>query len=139
MGYGDIFTYLDRQYVYLAIIDQVLYAALIVGPQQAREVITARAGSVKKDGVLETRAKPMFCFVELQTTGYEQHIASLARTDDDKNPGQVMHGEDDKLCHEDLVEMQQEIVNGNVPGVLKDQIRTIELAERTEQTAPAND
>jgi hypothetical protein len=133
LNFGDIFTYEDKQYVYLAIIDQTLYAALIVGPHQAKAFVAGRDASVKSIGEKETSAKPVYCFVELQTEGYEDHIASLARTDDDKNPGRMLHGDDDKLCIMDITELREEIIRGTVPGVLKEHVRTLEIAVGAEE------
>lgn len=128
LEFGDVFTYSDgKQYVYLAMIDQVLYAALIVNPINAKPLISLRDHTVKNKGEAAARQQPLFCFVELKTSGYENHIATLARTDDDKQPGLCMHGDDDRLCYEDLNEIRDEIILGNVPKVLKEHIKTIEV------------
>lgn len=129
LEFGDIFWYENKEYVYLANIDSILYGALIISPPLARQLINKREDSVRRIGVADTSAQPIYCFVELRTLGYEDRVASLARTDESKDEGLCLHGPDDKLCRDDMVELKEAITNGNLPKVLKEHFETIEIAD----------
>jgi hypothetical protein len=125
--FGTIFTFLDKQYVFLAMEGGTVYAARILDRRETALMVSARNSSVKNRGESSTRALPVFCFVELSTEGYESQAAHLNQTDAQKELGRFLFGVNDKLNKQDMVELHREIMEGPVPLILKRRIAEIDL------------
>jgi len=125
--FGSIFTYLDKQYVYLASGTGITYAALILHPRMSQQVKAMREGSIQRRGEKLTREFSAFCFVELTTPDYVDHIAHLHQTDQHKEPGRFLVGENDKLNKDDVLSLYKEIMEGPVPLKLKQLISDLDI------------
>ncbi len=117
--FGTIFIYIDKHYVFLAEIEDRIYAARILNIDESKMIVNVREGKLragsKLDGIL------VYAFVELSTDGYEDNVASLNNTGEQKNPRQFLVGQD-KLCKEDMISMRDEILSNPVPLELQENI-----------------
>jgi hypothetical protein len=122
--FGDVFQFSEKQYVFLAKTDEVIYAAEIFDQATTDRFVQLyekkdRAGKVNPNS-------QVFCFVILQTEDFKQRIAHLANT----NRNEVVFEEVlCKLNKHDLKEIKEQILmeSSAVPLLLKSLVKDIEV------------
>jgi hypothetical protein len=120
--FGDVFRYDGIEYVFLAKIDGLVYAAEILNEVKGRSILTleARLGEKKKSGEI------LFCYVILQTEEFKNRMAHLhGAKDGDANI--QFDFTSASLSNEDLVCMKREIMEGPLPLILKEAIKDIDI------------
>jgi hypothetical protein len=126
--FGDIFTYRDKLYVYLDMDEDTVYAARVLSAREAKPFVSMREDSIKQRGEKETRQLPAFCFVQLVTEHIDSgSVAHLANTQTQKEPNRFLHGDGERLCKADLLELRKEILEGPVPRTLKLSVEKLDL------------
>ncbi len=106
--FGDIFRYKEKDFVFLAQTDELLYAALILDDENSERlrVLSDRAETAPR-GITRKRSA-VFSFVILQTTEFQNRAAHFAKTDSTDH--QVFTLEIiGSLCREDIKAIRDEI------------------------------
>jgi hypothetical protein len=78
--FGDVFRFEDKEYVYLALINGVTYAALICEEEDSRMLVRMRDVRAKQ-GKEATHAK-LYCFVVLTTPPFDGRAAMLGHSNE---------------------------------------------------------
>lgn len=122
LTFGDIFRFQEREYVYLAEIDSVTYAAKILD-RGTSKTLMARSEVKAKQGNDVKNAK-LFCFVMLTTPEFCDRAAHIGSSDQNE-PFDEWIDKIGLLNEPDLENLKKEIIESNgVPILLQ------ELAKR---------
>ena len=120
--FGDVFQYEDHDYVFLAKIDGLVYAAEILNDSSTKRIIAfeGKQGERKRSGEI------LYCYVILQTEAFKNRMAHLngAR---DGNADLQFDLVISPLVKEDLICMKKEVLEGPLPLVLKAAIKDIDI------------
>jgi hypothetical protein len=81
--FGDIFRYEQKEYIFLAKSERIIYAAEILNSEISEKINNLFQGRLAKgkDSVLETNI--LYCYVLLQTEEYRNRCASFAHSGKD--------------------------------------------------------
>jgi hypothetical protein len=77
--FGDIFRHNEREYVFLAQVEDFIYAALILDPQSTAQF--QRLSDTAEAKKMRARSSAAYSFVILETEAFAGRAAHLARTD----------------------------------------------------------
>ncbi|MBI5654982.1 hypothetical protein HZC53_05025 [Candidatus Uhrbacteria bacterium] len=121
LAFGDVFRFQETEFVYLAEIDSVTYAAKILNKDLSRQ-LAANSEQKAKSGNQPKNAK-LFCFVMLTTPEFSNRAAHVGFSDQNEPFDQWI----DKigiLNEEDLNNLRKEIVESNgVPLALQELLK----------------
>ncbi len=120
--FGDVFSYNEKDYIFLAIADDILYAALILTKTETDRVTRLYD---KKLAANKVKSHPVFCFVMLETQEFKDRCASLGKPEMDIII--ALTKQNVLIDSKDLKQIKEEIMRGNVPLKLKELVKDIEL------------
>lgn len=129
LAFGDVFRFRETEYVYLAGVDQITYAAKILEPQLSRKVITIYE-RVSSRGGAATRLEdsPVYCFVVLRTPDYVNRVANYAQQGTNEITDAVGFEKLTQLIPEDIEELRKAVIGSKgVSQELRDLVRLITL------------
>ncbi len=119
--FGDIFSYGESEYIFLASTSEQLYAAKILNKELTKEIEGAYQRALKSNNKVRQHAL-VYCYVILKTEDFAGQMASLAKTE---NTDFDILSKKLKvvLCQEDLLALRQEILESRlVPTKLQELI-----------------
>jgi len=120
--FGDIFRFDGKEYVFLAKIDGLVYAAEILSDASGRRILTLEA----KRGEKKNAGEILFCYVILQTEEFKNRMAHLyGARDGDANL--QFDFTSSSLEKDDLICMKREIMEGPLPLILKEAVKGIDI------------
>jgi hypothetical protein len=124
--FGDVFQFREKQYVFLAKTEEIIYAAEIHDQQTTDKFV--RLYEIKD---AQNKINPnslVFCFVILQTTDFKDRMAHLGNTAKNELVFEEVIG---KLESKDLEELKEQILleTSAVPLQLKTLIRDIVITD----------
>ena|SRR3990167_106700 len=122
LTFGDVFRFKEKEYIFLASTQEIIYAAFILNSVQSKQVITQfdRQRNAEK-----MKSNPAYCFIQLRTEEFKDRIAHFARTDAgeySKIDNALYFDKIGKLNNQDIEEIKREIQSGPVPIRLKELI-----------------
>ena len=124
--FGDIFRYNEKEYIFLAKTEEVLYAAQILNPEisgRIDKVYQSKIYNGKLTKVLEGNI--LYCYVILQTEEFKDRMAHFATTGKD-GFSPLLEKLPLQLNKEDLKAIKAEIVEKNaIPLALKELVKSI--------------
>jgi hypothetical protein len=131
LKFGDTFKYKEKDYVYLAHSEEILYSALILDFEMSEKVkkridyLCKIKSTPEMDEIMSRRA---YCFVELRTEDVKNRLAHFANTGEEISDYSSLLSVG-KLNNDDLREIKKEIEVGPVPLMLKDLVKDITIEE----------
>lgn len=118
LAFGDVFRFQETEYVYLAEINAVSYAAKILDQRLSRDLAT-RAELKAKQGIGIKDAK-LYCFVMLTTPEFSERAAHIGSSDQNE-PFDEWIDKIGFLNESDLMNLKKEIIESNgVPLALQE-------------------
>lgn len=124
--FGDIFSYQNENYIFLANTTEQLFAAKILNKELTQEIVLAYKKALKSGSSARERAL-VFCYVELKTEDFRGQIASLAKTEN-TNFDILSNKSSYSLCREDFQALKKEILESHgVPIKLQELVGSIEV------------
>lgn len=127
--FGDVFRYKEKEYVFLAKTDKVIYAAEILSSDLTTQLLRQHEVQTKKnyDHGIPTKTKLLYCFVVLDTPEYDNRACfhGIPAHDPfslfiDKLPV--------SLNKKDLENLKEDITNRPASLELRDLIKNITLS-----------
>ncbi len=127
--FGDTFLYRSEEYVFLAEIDQLTYAAKIIEKFQVKEINDMYDKSAAKGSLVVSGLKDriIFCFVILRTKEYEGMGAHFKPAKDGLEISGDLDPTGKSLNKEDLAAIKTEIIAGPLPRILKTHVEGLEI------------
>lgn len=127
--FGNVFHYKEKDYVFLAKIEDIIYAAEILNDELSFECKKIR-DSVAKNSTKSYKFSQniMFCFVELRTDEFKERVAFYGKPQMDEAPDSfqnvigVVNNDDLANLHKELLEDSMVI-----PIELKEQLQEIKI------------
>lgn len=125
LTFGDVFRYLEKEYVYLTQINQMTYAAEIYNKELTGDLVRERNHATKRGTEAD---KPLYCFVVLTTPPFNDRAAGVGFAD--KNSLTIDYP--DKICslsREDLDSLKKEIRDSRgVPSALREYVKDLDAS-----------
>lgn len=123
--FGDVFRHNEKEYVYLAQVDDVIYAAEILNHEFTQKVKTMYERKVQSNSIEKVKNNVLYCFVILDTEAFKGRMAHFARTDG--NSFDLTFDIAGTLNEKDLSAIKTEILAENtaVPIRLKEIVKSI--------------
>jgi len=128
LKFGSIFKHKEKDYVYLAQTDEILYSALILDIQMSEMVKKAFENLCKHKSspeISELLNRKAYCFVELRTEDVKNRVAHFAQTDGNTTSECSLLSPMGQLNNEDLKQIKKEIETGPVPLALRELTKDI--------------
>ena len=128
LKFGSTFKHREKDYVYLAHTDEILYSALILDIQMSEMVKSMWENLCKHKGtpeISELSKRKTYCFVELRTEDVKNRVAYFAKTDENTTGECLALLPMGQLNNEDLKQIKKEIESGPVPLALKELTKDI--------------
>ena len=126
--FGSIFKHNEKDYVYLAHTDEILYSALILDIPLS-ETLKKRFENLQKykssPEISRLLNNITYCFVELRTEEVKSRLAHFAKTDENSPSECLPMRAIGQLNKEDLKEIKKEIEIGPVPLRLRELTKDI--------------
>ena len=111
--FGDVFKYRDKDYVYLAKTDEVLYVAQILSQEHTKQLNHQSEKISKQPHRAQFMEKqPLYCFVILRTEDFRDRAAFLGRPEMDDD---LVFDVYSQLECEDLKKIKDEIIRKDSP------------------------
>jgi hypothetical protein len=128
LTFGDVFRYKEKDYVYLASTEDIIFTARIFSPQETYD-ISELARRFDNNPRTNRSKSELYYFVILNTKEVKDRMASLANTGN--NDVSVYADKYCKLAKEDLRSIKEKIIDPETPisGILRDLIRDIEISD----------
>jgi len=124
--FGDIFSYQEDNYIFLASTSEQLFAAKILNKELTQKIESAYERALKSGSPARERAL-VFCYVILKTEDFRGQIASLAKTEN-TNFDILSNKSSYSLCIEDLQALKKEVLESHgVPIKLQELINSIKV------------
>jgi hypothetical protein len=124
--FGDVFRYGEKEYVYLAKTDDIIYAAQILDSEKSAMVLDMRL-RLAATGQEKLKDTIVFCFVQLSTEKFKDrlaHFKDVAANVDIDCTFDVIR----TLDLDDLKDIKTEITDSSfIPRELKELVEGIEL------------
>ena len=118
LAFGDVFRFQETEYVYLAEINSVSYAAKILDQSLSRKLV-AMSESKARQGIEIKNAKT-YCFVMLTTPEFSERAAHIGSSDQNE-PFDEWIDKIGFLNESDLASLKKEIIESNgVPLALQE-------------------
>jgi len=128
INFGDIFIHREKEYVFLAKTEEIIYVAQILNSQETEKI--NRLSEIRAKSLKERKYKDhiLYCIVILQTKDFKNRIVFLGKTGKD-DLGYVF---DEIICtldNRDQVEIKNEILRPGspVPLELKELIKQLDI------------
>ena len=123
--FGDIFRHNEKEYVFLAQVDDIIYAAEILNTENTKKVEWMYEQKVKNNSIEKVKNNVLYCFVILDTGSFKGRMAHFARTDG--NNFDLTFDIIGTLEEKDLTAIKGEILAANsaVPIRLKDVVKSM--------------
>lgn len=127
LSFGDVFQYNNKEYIFLAETEDILYAARILNPNKSTILKRTYESAVKRNSPLvETNAA--YSFVVLQTKEFKERAASFFDTGNERFDDYEYISLNVTLCREDLLEIKEEITKKKcISRTLKELVKDIEI------------
>lgn len=128
LKFGDIFKCREKDYVYLAHTEEILFSALILDRQMSEivkqrfENLCKQKSSPEISKLYDSRA---YCFVQLTTEDVKDRLAHFAQTQQNPMSECSSLSSMGQLNNEDLKQIKIEIEKGPVPLRLKELTKDI--------------
>ena len=127
--YGNVFNYNEKDYVFLAKTEDIIYAAEILDKEKSllyKKVFNRITQSSQQSYKL--RQHHLYCFVELRTEKFKERLAYYGRPAQDDIPNFF----ENPICplnNYDLTELHKELLADDiaVPQELKELIKNIKI------------
>lgn len=108
--FGDIFVLDGREYIFLAKIDDIVYAVEILNKDYSREVMRLASKDARRGD--RSVDKLVFCFVELSTERFNERVAHMAKAG--RGEATIEFDEvEDCLLAEDKEAIKKELVDNS--------------------------
>ena len=124
--FGDVFKYDEKDYVFLAKTEDIVYAAKIFDKEYStlyNKVFTKISKNGQRSGELTQRY--LYCFVELKTEEFKERICYYGKSDEN-DVSDFLENVIGKLNEEDLKELHKEILADDlVSELLKEKVKEI--------------
>lgn len=129
MNFGDVVKYRNKEYVYLNILDEIMYLAMV--PNEALSGLWIKKfEKVFMNGGKSAAKKKSWtewCFIQLSTEQFKNRIAMYALPGLDYNPDDFMDTIG-TLNKQDKIELQKEIINESAVSIqLKESVKQLDL------------
>lgn len=125
-AFGDIFQYGDKEYIFLAETEDILYAARILNKEQSTMLKRGTEAAIRRNSpVLDNIT---YSFVILQTQELRERAAYFGSTGRDRFDGPVFTPLNIELSKEDLKEIKNEITKKKCVSLkLKELVKDIDI------------
>ncbi len=125
--FGDVFRYNEKEYVFLAQTDGIIYAAKILNEEEADKIQRVYNNRCKNNSAEKVKHNVLYSFVILSTDDFKNRMAHFYNTD--KNKFELFFDIICSLNKNDQKEIWKEISSENsaVPIKLKQLIKDIEI------------
>lgn len=124
--FGDVFMHKEKEYIFLAKIDEILYTAEILNKEFSQNI--NRLYELKQKNPRNNCDIILYCFVILSTEEFKDrmvHFNKVARDEDSLAFNSIRQN---ILCEDDLKDIKQEITTSNhIPQELKDLVRKMDI------------
>lgn len=124
--FGDVFKYKEKEFVYLAKTDEILYVAEILN-KEITSKINARYENIERNGKFaKYKDHPLYCFVMLTTKELKDRMAHFYKpghNEGDLNFGGIFCS----LNISDLRDIKSAILKGPVPKELQKLVKNINV------------
>lgn len=126
--FGDIFRYNEKEYIFLAKTEEILYAAQILNLEVSGKIERIYQSKVYKGKLTKIlEGNILYCYVILQTKEFKNRMAHFATTGRD-GFAQLLEKLPIQLRKEDLKAIKEEIISKNaIPMALKELVKNISL------------
>lgn len=126
LTFGDVFEYNEKEWIYLAETEDILYAARILNVEKSRALNNAFNNALRKNS--PAIEGPIYSFVILQTKELRERAAHFANTGNDRFDNLIFTPLNIKLAKEDLREIKNEITRKRCVSLrLKELVRDIQI------------
>lgn len=124
--FGDVFVYNEKEYIYLAETEDILYAARILNLENSRLLNNGYQSAVRRNNpVVEG---PLYSFVILQTKELKERAASFFNTGNDKFDSYTFIPLKIQLSKKDLEGIKEEITTKRCVSLrLRELVKDIQL------------
>ncbi len=122
--FGDVFRHNEKEYVFLAQVDDIIYAAVMLSHELTQKVKT-RYEKIVQSNNAKVKDNVLYCFVILDSEPFKDRMAHFANTDG--NSFDLTFDTIGSLNEHDIKAIKQEILAENiaVPIRLKEIVKTI--------------
>lgn len=128
INFGDVFTHREKEYIFLAKTEEIIYAAQILTIEESKNVnrlseIRARSFDAEK-----YKNHSLYCIVTLRTEDFKNRIAFLGKTEK-YDLGYIFNKLDYILDVQDKIEIKNEILRlgSPVPLILKELVKNLDI------------
>ena len=112
MNFGDIFSVEGKEFVYLLLDEEIIFAARILREDETRMIKNLR---IKADRKGSSHQQPLLCYVELSTRDYVNCSANMLSAANGGIDGnlKLIRSTDKKLEDVDLKNIKKEILDSS--------------------------
>lgn len=123
--FGDVFRHNEKEYVFLAQVDDIIYAAEILSHEFTQKVKMMYERKVQNNSIEKVKNNVLYCFVILDTETFKGRMAHFAKTDG--NSFDLTFDVVGTLNNRDLDVIKNEIIAENtaVPIRLKEIVKSM--------------
>ncbi len=125
--FGDVFLYREKDFIFLAKNDDVIYAAEILSKESTEKINTLYEIKEKKGHMHKVSDNVLYCFVMLETQDFKDRMAHFKSTANDN--GDIVLDIHCSLDSSDLKAMKIEIMSKTsaVPIKLKKIVQELDI------------
>lgn len=124
--FGTVFAYKGKEYVFLAKTENIIYAAEILSAQISTQINELYKKQEAKGKDTNLRQNILYCYVMLTTPDFYGRSAHMGKAGQDDFSSYIDLLQK-KLDVKDLRNIKDGILTGNVPLVLKDLVKNIQV------------
>ncbi len=126
--FGDVFRYNNREYIFLAKTEEILYAAQILGVNESQQIDGQFKKRIAQGKDSKFQQWSLYCYVMLQTQEFKQRMAHMNRTGKD-DFGLVIEKLPLVLAPVDIKCLKEEILKAGspLPIELKEIVNEIDI------------
>lgn len=124
--FGDVFRYGDKEYIFLAETEDVLYAARILNKEQTTMLRIGTTAAIRRNSLMLDNLT--YSFVMLQTQELRERAAYFATTGKSRFDNLIFTPLNIGLCKEDLKGIKDEITKKKCVSIkLKELVKDIHI------------
>ncbi|HCB35263.1 MAG TPA: hypothetical protein DEP25_01325 [Candidatus Taylorbacteria bacterium] len=124
--FGDIFQYDDKEYIFLAETEDILYAARILNKEHTAILKKGTTAAIRRNSLMLDNLT--YSFVILQTQELRERAAYFATTGKNRFDNLIFIPLNIELCEEDLKGIKDEITKKKCVSIkLKELVRDIDI------------
>jgi hypothetical protein len=126
--FGDVFKFKEKDYIFLAKSDQIIFAAEILDGGSTKQIKDLYERSCRNGRIEKVKSNILYCFVELSTEEFKGRMAHFVKSEKDEN--NFFIGESYlSLDKKDILELKKEIEQENsaVPILLKELVAKLDI------------